>query len=599
MQRYRKKSGSSVHPVPEEDKLKKRQALFNFRRIWLSSFLLTSVFAIIPVIFFAVIDYNVTRRLMTSDTASRTSRLTSNTWRSIAFFINERQSALKYVVTENSYAALEDEQRLAEVLEHLRNSFGGFIDLGLIDATGVQRTYIGPYPLIGKNYSGHEWFESVVSHGKFISGVFLGFRNVPHLVIAVKHEMPDGRYYVLRATIEHHLANMLSEVNTVTHNFSQADADRETVREADAFLINRQGLLQTESPYFGKVLDKISIPVPAYSDETEVVEVQDQSGADLIVGYRYIPDTPFILMVAKDKQRLMAPWRQTRLELVQYLVASITVVMLWILGITTYLVKRLQETDKRRVKYLHMAEYSNKMASIGRLAAGVAHEINNPLAIINEKAGLVKDIFHYNKKYQDDPKLMATMDTILASVERCSLITRQLLSFARHMNVSVQQINLKSLVYEVLSFLDKEAEYRNIDIVVDIAEDLPDFESDRGKLQQILLNILNNAFAAMTTGGSVAVKAVNSGENRLHIEISDTGCGISRENLGHVFEPFFSTKTEVGGTGLGLSITYSLVREIGGRIDVKSRVGKGTTFIIDLPKKLEKGEQADACTAGG
>ncbi|MFH2067215.1 MAG: ATP-binding protein [Pseudomonadota bacterium] len=567
--------------------MRKRQEVFNFRRIWLLSFLLTSGFSIVPVIFFAVIDYNVTERLTLSDTVFRTSRLTSNTWRSVAFFLNERQSALRFIVEGNSFEDLNEPRRLAKILDNLRNIYGGFTDLGVIDSEGLQRVYVGPYSLIGKNYSDQQWFRNVVSRGIFISDVFLGFRNIPHLVIAIKYKSADGRFYVLRATIEHNLARILSEVNTVPQDSAGIDSDRKT----DVFLINREGILQTESSYFGNVLKKISIPVPELSDETEVIESHDSFGADLIVGYRYIPETPFILMIVKDRNILMKPWRESRLELIQYLAVSITIIILWILGITTYLIRRLKETDRRRVKYLHMAEYSNKLASIGRLAAGVAHEINNPLAIINEKAGLVKDIFHYKKEYQHDPRLMETMDAILNSVERCSRITRQLLNFARHMNVSVQQINLKSLVQEVLSFLAKEAEYRSIDVVVDIKEDIPDFESDRGKLQQILLNIINNAFAAMTTGGSVTIRARAMADERVQIEISDTGCGISRENLRFIFEPFFSTKTEVGGTGLGLSITYSLAKELGGRIEVESKVGKGTTFMINLPMKLEKKEQ--------
>jgi two-component system, NtrC family, sensor kinase len=594
MRKLLKKNIQEFHSK-EDNVPRKRQGAFNFRRIWLLSFLLSSGFSIVPVIFFAVIDYNVTERLMLSDTVSRTSRLTSNTWRSVAFYLNERQSALQFIVKENSYEALNEPRRLAGILENLRNSFGGFTDLGVIDSDGLQRTYVGPYLLRGKNYSGQEWFENVVSQGRFVSDIFLGFRNVPHLVIAIKHKSADGRFYVLRATIEHNLTRILSEINTITLHSAKIDSERKT----DIFLINRDGILQTESPYFGKVLEKIEMPVPAFSDETKVVESYDTSGANLIVGYRYIPETPFILMIVKDKDRLMQPWRQSRLELIQYLAISITIIMLWILGITTYFIRRLKETDRRRVKYLHMAEYSNKLASIGRLAAGVAHEINNPLAIINEKAGLVKDIFYFKKEYQDDPRLMGTMDAILNSVERCSRITRQLLNFARHMNVSVQQINLKSLVHEVLGFLTKEAEYRSIDVVVDIEEDIPDFESDRGKLQQILLNIVNNSFAAMTTGGSITVRAKAVPDARVQIEISDTGCGISQENLRFIFEPFFSTKTEAGGTGLGLSITYSLAKELGGRIEVESKIGKGTTFMINLPMKLEKKEQSNACTAGG
>jgi len=594
MQRLLKKNNHRVKD-DEYNKLRKRQEMFNFRRIWLLSFLLTSGFAIIPLIFFAVIDYNVTERLMLSETFSRTMRLTSNSWRSVSFYLNERQSALQFVVKENSYEALNEPRRLAEILENLRNSFGGFTDLGVIDSDGLQRTYVGPYLLSGKNYSGQEWFGNVVSQGRFVSDVFPGFRNVPHLVIAIKHKTGDGRFFILRATIEHNLSRILSEINMTVTDSTVVDSGRKT----DLFLINRQGIMQTESPYFGKVLEKISIPVPEFTDETKVIESKDQYGANLIVGYRYIPETHFILMIVKDKESLMEPWHQSRLELIEYLAISITIVILWILGITTYMIRRLKETDRRRVKYLHMAEYSNKLASIGRLAAGVAHEINNPLAIINEKAGLVKDIFHYKKEYQDDPRLMQTMDAILNSVERCSRITRQLLSFARHMNVSVQQINLKNLVHEVISFLTKEAEYRSIDVIVDIKEDIPDFESDRGKLQQILLNIINNAFASMKTGGSVTIRAMTMADARVQIEITDTGCGISQENLRFIFEPFFSTKTEVGGTGLGLSITHSLAKELGGRIEVESTVGKGTTFMINLPMKLEKEEQSNACTAGG
>ena len=577
----------------KQSTIKKRKEMLNFKRIWLLSFLLTSGFAIIPVIFFAVIDYNVTQRLTLSETISRTSRLTSNSWRSVSFFLNERQSALKYVVEENNYQDLNDPIRLSKILGNLRNSFGGFTDLGVINSEGFQQTYTGPYQLMGKNYSGQRWFENVVSHGKYISDVFLGFRNVPHLVIAIKQELADGRFYVLRATIEHKLDRILSEVNTSIHQTSHNDSRRNT----DVFLINHIGVLQTESSHFGKVLDIISIPVPSFSDKTEVIESHDLQKKSIVIGYRYIPETPFILMIAKDKDRLMIPWRESRIELLQYLAISITIVILWILGITTYLTKRLKETDRRRVKYLHMAEYSNKMASIGRLAAGVAHEINNPLAIINEKAGLVKDIFHFQKKYQEDTKLLGAMDAILNSVERCSRITRRLLSFARHMDVSIQQINFEGLIEEVLSFLTKDAEYRSIDVVVNIDENIPDIESDRGKLQQIFLNIINNAFASMTTGGTVKIEAKAKMDN-IHIKISDTGCGISKENMEYIFEPFFSTKTEVGGTGLGLSITYSLVQELGGWIEVDSTVGKGTIFTIILPIKLKKKDEENARTAG-
>ena len=137
----------------------------------------------------------------------------------------------------------------------------------------------------------------------------------------------------------------------------------------------------------------------------------------------------------------------------------------------------------------------------------------------------------------------------------------------------------------MLGFLQKEADYRSIDVSVEVADNVPEVECDRGRLQQILLNIVNNAFAAMSDGGHLGVRVHRAGPDRISIAVSDDGCGIPEGDLHRIFEPFFSTKTQKGGTGLGLSITYSLVKEMGGDIDVKSVQGQGTTFTIMLPLK--------------
>jgi signal transduction histidine kinase len=131
--------------------------------------------------------------------------------------------------------------------------------------------------------------------------------------------------------------------------------------------------------------------------------------------------------------------------------------------------------------------------------------------------------------------------------------------------------------------MGKEAEYKSITILVDIPEDIPEFESDRGKLQQIFLNLINNAFAAMADGGNLEIRVARHSDNAISIEVADDGCGISESDMKRVFEPFFTTKSRTGGTGLGLSITYGLVQEIGGKIQVKSTVGKGTRFTIIMP----------------
>ena len=547
--------------------------LYNFRRIWKLTVIFTSVVAILPLFLFALIDYKLSRHSVESEIILRTARYTSNTRRSVSFFLNERKAALDFAVRDNTFEELCDPMRLAELLENLRKGFGGFTDLGLIDSSGFQRIYMGPYrlELEGKDYSNQEWFAEVVDRGTYISDIFMGFRNAPHLVIAVRHYLSNGSFYVLRATLEQQFSKMLSHM--------------EVSGLGDTFLINSEGMIQTPSLYYGDMFDKIPFQVPGYSDRTNVIEKKNLDGTPIVVGYAYIPETPLILMVIKQKNELMKPWYETRMDLIWYLVLSITVIIIWILGVTTYLVSKLHIADQKRVKNLHMVEYSGKMASIGRLAAGVAHEINNPLAIINEKAGLIKDMFSFNDKYGKDDKLVGIVDAILASVERCGRITRRLLRFARHMDVSIQPINLEEIIHEVLGFLGKEAEYRSIEVCVDVEEEIPRFQSDRGKLQQVFLNIVNNAFAAMKDGGRLEITARRKGDDLVSVDISDNGCGIPKTDLKRVFEPFFSTKGDAGGTGLGLSITYGLVHEIEGEITVESKEGEGTTFTVTLPLK--------------
>jgi signal transduction histidine kinase len=235
------------------------------------------------------------------------------------------------------------------------------------------------------------------------------------------------------------------------------------------------------------------------------------------------------------------------------------------------------------------------------MAAGVAHEINNPLAIINEKAGLIKDLFLIKKAYADDPKPIGLVEGICTSVRRAGSITKRLLTFSRNLEASKKEIvDLNQLSAEVLGFLGKEAENRGIVISVQSSQDLPLVETHRGKLQQVFLNIINNAMAAMDDCGRLDIRMHKEDNKYIVIDIIDSGHGIAKEDLHRIFEPFFSTKSASGGTGLGLSITYNLVREIGGRIDVDSEVGKGTRFSVSLPIHMPSMERNDhACTVSG
>ncbi|MGD8387526.1 MAG: ATP-binding protein [Desulfobacteraceae bacterium] len=545
--------------------------LFNYRRIWKLAVILTGGVSLFPLIVITVVNYTAMQHAFESEFQLRTARIVSNTRRAISFFLTERKSAMDFIVHDNSLAALKDPDRLARILDNLGRSFGGgFVDLGVIDSSGQQVNYVGPYRLEGKDYSGQKWFDQVAEYGVHVSDVFLGYRNVPHMVIAVKGGREGGSFYVLRAALS-------------IQPFESLLSNLELSGEGDAFMINREGVLQTPSRHYGDVLGKIPLPLPEYTPKTRLMEGQNAAGEELFIGYRYIEEGPFVLMVIKKKDELMKPWARVRVELIVFLVVSASIIMAVILGMSTYMVRKIQIADEKRVSTLHQVEYANKMASIGRLAASVAHEINNPLAVINEKAGLIQDLFKLKKAYEGDERLLSLVDSVLACVQRAGTITKRLLNFARNLEADVEEVQVGDVIKEVLGFIGKEAELRDIQIRVNVPENFPPFECDRGKLQQIFLNIINNALGAVQDGGHLNIGLERDGKGFAVVTFEDDGCGIPKDDLTRIFEPFFSTKTGQGGTGLGLCITCSLVQEVEGTIKVESEVGKGTRFTVYIP----------------
>jgi len=522
--------------------------LVNFKRMWKLTVLLTISFGTIPLFIMAIIDFRIGKESMESEILLRTSRLVSNTRRTIAYFLDERKSALNYVNRNETFNNLVSKKYLKRILSNLEKSFGGFIDLGVINDRGIQISYAGPYDLQGKNYGESNWFKEVVEKSVYISDVYMGFRNIPHMVIATKHRLKNGGYYVLRATLD-------------TSKFNDILSGLVIGGDGDAFLINRDGIVQTPSRYHGYIFDKIDIPIPEFSQRSHVKESSSKIGEPVILGYAFIENTPFILIIIKNKALLMAPWRESRLQILSFLILSIFFIVIVVLGGISYLVNQIFHADQHRLLAIRQAEYSNKMASLGQLSAGIAHEINNPLAIIREKAGLINDIFAFNEKYSEDSKLTKLIDSIISSVDRCAEITWRLLGFARHSHIKIRSVNLNQIINEVLSFLDKEARYRSISIKIDIPNEVSTIVSDYGRLQEIFLNLITNAFAAVSDNGLIEIKASKTSNDMVRLTFTDNGHGIPESDLALIFEPFFSTKLGSGGSGLGLSITYRLVEE--------------------------------------
>jgi signal transduction histidine kinase len=227
---------------------------------------------------------------------------------------------------------------------------------------------------------------------------------------------------------------------------------------------------------------------------------------------------------------------------------------------------------------------SQKLASLGELSSGIAHEINNPLAIIRQEAEWLLQLFKQEAS-PDAAEVNNCLTEIVHQVDRGREITHNLLNFARRRQPVVQAVHLNGVVEDMARLVEKEAQARHITLEKRLNPELPLIHSDSPLLRQVVLNLLNNAIQAIDKDGAITIVTQAAGD-QVMIQISDTGCGIPPEHLSQIFDPFFTTKPQGKGTGLGLSICHGIIHRLGGRITVASKVGQGSSFTIKLPRTV-------------
>lgn len=554
----------------------------SFRGKWLMIVVFTTVVTLAPLLVMTVVDYRLTRQAFESEARLGISRMVSNTWRNVSHLLAQRRAVLAFIARDNAITDLIEQKRLEALLSNLQLGMDDFLDLAVLDENGTIQAYAGPYDREVDPPPRATGFQQAVAEGFFIGDVTTGPGKPHHLVVAVRHDQTDGRFFVLQSTLN---------ASVLDGPFSELRLDDGD----DAFMINGQGILQTPAVYYGKRFSKVPLSILPTDKTIHVQQAVDQAGQSVLIGVASIATSPFRLVMVRQESGIMDRWLRPRIRLIGFLVFSIILILVSILGVATYMVDRIHASDQRRLQALHQVEYANKMVSIGRLASGVAHEVNNPLAIINQKAGLIKDLFTYTPEWAGNQKLMGLVDDVLASVRRCGTITRRLLDFSRHMESSLETVDIDAIIGQVLAFMEKDAQRRCIAVRVEVSDDIPPFESDRGNLQQIFLNLINNAFAAMDEGGQLEIAAVRQGDKHICITVSDTGRGIPEADIKRVFEPFFSTGQGLSGTGLGLSVTYGMVSEMGGQITVRSQVNQGSQFTVTLPLEPPRAGMTIAC----
>jgi two-component system NtrC family sensor kinase len=507
--------------------------------------------------------------------------LTRKHKRSIDIFLEEKLMDIRLLAKTNRFEDLTDQTTLDQRFNELQRAYDrAFVDLGVVDHQGRQIAYAGPLELIGVNYSNAEWFEKAISRPFFISDVFKGMRGAPHFIVSVRQER-NGRPWILRATIDFGEFNNRVELLRIG-------------KTGFAFILNADGQFQTKPIANINTTDLIGFFKDSrLTDQSNLVTRKSTpDGTEVIYAMAQIKGGEWTMVIQQEAADAFSDLQQTQRAVILIIFAGGLGIVVTSLIVSKRLVNRISQSDKDKesaVKKEQMMSQqvieTGKLASVGELAAGIAHEINNPVAIMIEEAGWIEDLLEDEdlSKSENEKELYRALSQIRTQGRRCKEITHKLLSFARKTDSRVVEISVADLLTEIAYLSSQRAKYSNVEIKTSFEENLPPIPASETEMQQVFLNLVNNALDAMEkTGGIITLDAKRS-DNDVIITVSDNGPGIAEANLSRVFDPFYTTKPVGKGTGLGLSICYGIIKKIGGDIHVRSTKGEGTAFEIRFP----------------
>lgn len=525
--------------------------------------------------------YYFTNSLSTS-TIESLKRIVTDHRQMIESFLLERTADLEFILNAYSYDELSRPEYLGAVFKNLKARSAAFVDLGVFDQEGNHVAYEGPYELKWKNYGGEVWFQRANSEGVYISDIFLGYRKVPHFIIAVSEDHHDGRWAV-RATID-------------TQYFSRLVEGVRIGRTGEAYLLDSEGVLQTQ-PRSGRDLmqkpaDRIEYPEGLNDIHTYVAP--DATGEQFLYATAWLKDKDWLLVIRKEKADAFRSLRAAAYGIFVISLLGLGAIVTTSFFVSGRIVRRMQETDSEKESLNQQLIRAQRLAELGEMAAGFAHEINNPLQIIRSEQALMEmNMSELSSSGTLPPsealsEIEDSMAQIKLQIERCAGITQAILKFGRQSEPQMRDVDLKTFIPQITGMVSKKASVNGIEIIQEVAENTPPVHGDPGQLQQVLVNLLNNAMDAVMdlhgpSGGIIAIGAGPADGHRTRIVVRDNGCGIDAENIKKIFSPFFTTKPVGRGTGLGLAVCYGIINNMGGTMEVESAPGGGSTFRILLP----------------
>ncbi len=536
-----------------------------FRSLWNTVVVCLLAAAFLPLLVLGGVVYVYTNQVLKNEAVNALRVQAADHRDMIDQFLEERTADLKVLAGSLGFRHLTEPGGIERAFRSLREGMPCFTDIGVIDAEGRHRAYAGPFDLMDRNYREQAWFAPTLENGVYISDVYLGYRQVPHVIIAVGQQDADGAW-LLRATLD-------------ADFFDRFVSRSAGTLKMDAYLIDQTGIFQTRPQAAGEIMGPSRFREPPRFEEVRI----DAHG-ERIFALAWLKGVAWLSVVEVKATDVYAALYRVRWIVLLILVLGVFLIVPTVLLTTNEMVLRL-EAKRTSLQFLdRQLQQASKMASAGRLSRGALEEITDSLANIHAAFQWLQVLASRPPAASVDPEeVRGTLEQIEAEIHRSEKAVKQGLDLVRPSEgPACIDFDIQALIAELLELMRRDLHFKRIRVKREAHVAAAMVCSDPEDLRQVLQNLISNAVAATPEGGTIEIRTDRTA-NRLGVTVIDSGPGIPAADFQKIFEPLYTTQPD--GLGLGLTISRTILERLGGTLTVKNEPDHGAAFTVELPLK--------------